>query len=99
MSETKPNIPAPDAELSESLCRLEETSRTLKEKIDEERRRHDMPLELLEARQPGMGRKGKRWPLRPCRGRGRVALPVTLRPLRRCAAANAEAAPQGGLSS
>ena len=43
MSEPKPSAPA-DAEISESLRRLEEDSRALKDKIDEERRRHDMPI-------------------------------------------------------
>jgi hypothetical protein len=44
MAEPKTNAPA-DAEVSESLRRLEESSRALKEKIDEERRRHDMPID------------------------------------------------------
>jgi hypothetical protein len=44
MTETKPDPPA-DAAISESLRKLEENSRALKEKIDEERRRHDMPID------------------------------------------------------
>ena len=44
MAEPNTNAPA-DGEISESLRKLEEDSRSLKEKIDEERRRRDMPID------------------------------------------------------
>ncbi len=54
MADQPDAMPGDDDGASEPLDRLKSASKALKEKIEEEKRRQTMPIEL-DARRPGLG--------------------------------------------